>query len=80
MGYQGDKERVLSCTTSSFTGAYVALKPRMSWVAKWQRVASFVPGAYAVSIDAKMPDDIVELLQDNRIRLHSVLATTEKVD
>lgn len=80
MGYQSDRERVLACTTSSFTGSYVALKPTSSWVAKWQRVSRFVPGAYAVSIEAKMPDDIIELLEQNRIRIHAVLATSEKTD
>lgn len=40
--------------------------------------ATFVPGAYAVSIDAKMPNDIVEQLEENRIRMHTVLATAEK--
>ena len=76
MGYRGDRERVTACCTSSFTGTLVSLKPRVSWVAKWQRVSSFVPGAYAVSIDARMPDDIVEQLEENRHRLHNVLATS----
>lgn len=42
--------------------------------------ATFVPGAYAVSIDARMPDDIVEQLEENRRRLHTVLATAEKAE
>lgn len=43
-------------------------------------LATFVPGAYAVSIDAKMPIDIVEQLEENRLRMHSVLATAPKAD
>lgn len=42
--------------------------------------ATFVPGAYAISIDARMPDDIVEQLEENRMRMHSVLATADKPD
>ena len=78
MGYQMDRERVNACTTSAFVGAFVSIKPRTSWVAKWQRVSSFVPGAYAISIDARIPDDIVEQLEENRLRPHSVLATTKQ--
>lgn len=37
MQYEGDKERVGACTTNAFTGCYVMLKPKTSWVAKWQR-------------------------------------------
>jgi hypothetical protein len=35
---------------------------------------SFVPGAYAISIEAEMPDDIVEQLEENNARTHRVLA------
>ncbi|CAN8073306.1 unnamed protein product [Agarophyton chilense] len=80
MSLNGDKERISACTTSQFVGTYVVMNPSKSWVAKWQRVASFAPGAYAIHIDARMPNDIVEQLEENRIRMHSVLATTDKPD
>lgn len=38
MDYEGDRERVGDCTTNAFTGMYVLLKPKDSWVAKWQRM------------------------------------------
>lgn len=36
------------------------------------------PGAYAISIDADMPDDILEQLEENGIRKHRILATALK--
>jgi transcription elongation factor SPT4 len=40
MGYDDDRERVAACTTPAFTGCYVLIKPKESWVAKWQRVST----------------------------------------
>lgn len=36
------------------------------------------PGAYAISIDAEMPDDILDQLEENGIRRHRILATALK--
>lgn len=44
MNYDGDKERAGACTTNAFTGCFVLLKPKESWVAKWQRVRTFPAG------------------------------------
>ena len=43
-------------------------------------IATFVPGAYAIRIEAKMPEDIVEQLEENGIRIPAVLATSEAQD
>eukprot|EP00172_Hildenbrandia_rubra_P003157 Plantae.Rhodophyta-Hildenbrandia_rubra.ctg47033.p1 GENE.Plantae.Rhodophyta-Hildenbrandia_rubra.ctg47033~~Plantae.Rhodophyta-Hildenbrandia_rubra.ctg47033.p1 ORF type:complete len:148 (-),score=20.23 Plantae.Rhodophyta-Hildenbrandia_rubra.ctg47033:409-789(-) len=74
LGLAGDRERVLTCTTNSFIGIYVCMKPRSSWVGKWQRVVKFVPGSYAVALDAGMPGDVVEQLEDNGHVLPRILA------
>jgi Spt4/RpoE2 zinc finger len=37
MSYQSDRERVSACTTPAFVGCYITIKPKESWVAKWQR-------------------------------------------
>ena len=71
----GDRERVSTCTTGAIIGVYVCMKPRESWVAKWQRTVKFVPGTYAVALDATMPQDVVEELADNGHDLPIVLAT-----
>lgn len=42
MDYQGDRERVSACTTTAFVGLYVLIKPKESWVAKWQRVGTCI--------------------------------------
>lgn len=57
-----------SCSSQSFPSADFG----------FSLAASFVPGAYAIHIDARLPDDIVEQLEENGIRVYSVMATTEK--
>ena len=42
--------------------------------------ATLAPGAYAISVDAKMPEDIFEQLLENDLRPHRVLATAPKLD
>lgn len=42
MNFQDDRERVGACTTNSFTGCFALFKPKQSWVAKWQRVRTFL--------------------------------------
>lgn len=42
--------------------------------------ATMIPGAYAISIEAQMPEDIYEQLTENNLRPHRILATAEKAD
>jgi transcription elongation factor SPT4 len=44
------------------------MKPKESWVAKWQRIMSFVPGLYAVQVNGKVPEELLEDLQKQNIR------------
>lgn len=69
---------VLCCLSNlRHASSYVVMNPSRSWVAKWQRTSSFVPGAYAIKIDAKIPEETMELLVENNVRLHAVLATAD---
>jgi transcription elongation factor SPT4 len=52
----GSTDRVLECTTTAFQGFIVSLKPRESWVAKWQRISKLVPGTYAISVEGELED------------------------
>ncbi|KAF6004522.1 hypothetical protein CCYA_CCYA02G0596 [Cyanidiococcus yangmingshanensis] len=58
----GDRERVLTFTTTEFSGITALYKPKRSWVARWQRLSQLVPGCYAVGIHANVPDDVLEEL------------------
>ena len=47
MKQQDDEEKTNSCTTAFFEGQAAVMDPRDSWVAKWLRVDSYLPGVYA---------------------------------
>ena len=49
-------------TTQEFTGFCTMLKPRESWVAKWQRQAQLIAGVYALNLvhDGEEDDDYVD--------------------
>ncbi|KAI1477905.1 Spt4/RpoE2 zinc finger-domain-containing protein [Daldinia eschscholtzii] len=45
---KGSPEAIEACTSSQFEGTMACFQPRRSWVARWQRVDTFVPGTYAI--------------------------------
>jgi transcription elongation factor SPT4 len=42
--------------------------PSKSWVAKWQRVETYVPGMYAVQVVGQLPPDVLGRMEDNGVR------------
>lgn len=56
-------DRVLDCTSASFTGMVAMIAPTKSWVSKWQRADQAQPGLYALKVFGKLPDEIMEDLQ-----------------
>ena len=54
-------ERVHECTTAYFEGAVAVMEAQNSWVAKWQRIATFLPGMYALDVQGKLPDEMIDL-------------------
>ena len=36
-----------------------ACNPGDSWVCKWQRIANFKPGIYAISVSGRLPGNVV---------------------
>ncbi|ODQ55430.1 transcriptional elongation protein Spt4 [Saitoella complicata NRRL Y-17804] len=48
------------CTSTMFEGTIAMMKPRRSWVAKWQRNDGFVSGLYAVRVQGTLPEDIID--------------------
>ena len=55
LGLKGNRERVYECTSNNFEGMIGLMSPEESWVAKWQRIAHFVKGMYAVSVTGTLP-------------------------
>eukprot|EP00475_Leptophrys_vorax_P012288 TRINITY_DN1870_c0_g1_i1.p1 TRINITY_DN1870_c0_g1~~TRINITY_DN1870_c0_g1_i1.p1 ORF type:complete len:107 (-),score=28.77 TRINITY_DN1870_c0_g1_i1:40-360(-) len=45
-----DSERILQYTTPSFQGMIAMMDPRKSWVARFQRSSTYVPGVYAIQV------------------------------
>jgi len=47
---KGSSEAVQECTSQVFEGLITLADPTSSWVAKWQRLESYIPGVYAVKV------------------------------
>ena len=39
--------------------------PAQSWVAKWQRLSTYVPGVYAVKVQGTLPEEVIVVLEAN---------------
>ncbi|KAI1342111.1 transcription elongation factor spt-4 [Xylariaceae sp. FL0016] len=61
---RGAPEQIENCTSTVYEGIMSIADPKKSWVAKWQRIDSYVPGVYAVKVSGSLPDDIRTQLQD----------------
>ncbi|CDJ39587.1 transcription elongation factor SPT4, putative, partial [Eimeria tenella] len=54
----GDRSRVLSCTSPNFSGFVAVIKPQGSWVARHNKLTEGVPGCYAIKVLGDLPDSI----------------------
>ncbi|KAA8493557.1 Transcription elongation factor SPT4 [Porphyridium purpureum] len=72
---KGDEERVEEATTPAFLGVYALMNPKESWVSKYQNVRTFVPGCYAISMDAELPAYLEEVYRENGGRVKQIRAT-----
>ncbi|KAI1799386.1 transcription initiation Spt4 [Daldinia bambusicola] len=61
---KGSPEAIEACTSSQFEGTMSCFQPRRSWVARWQRVDTFVPGTYAIKVNGSLPEDIKVAMED----------------
>ncbi|MCJ1306961.1 Transcription elongation factor SPT4 [Agyrium rufum] len=64
----GHPDAVQECTSQVFEGVITLNKPKASWVAKWQRLDTYVPGIYAVKVVGKLPEETAAQLEDNGVR------------
>uniref|UniRef100_A0A8C3QP22 SPT4 homolog, DSIF elongation factor subunit n=51 Tax=Passeriformes TaxID=9126 RepID=A0A8C3QP22_9PASS len=68
---KGNREMVYDCTSSSFDGIIAMMSPEDSWVSKWQRISTFKPGVYAVSVTGRLPQGIVRELKSRGVAYKS---------
>lgn len=63
LGMKGDAENVLDTTSEIFKGVIAVIKPETSWVAKWQRNNTHVPGLYAMIVEGILPDEFINRIE-----------------
>jgi transcription elongation factor SPT4 len=60
----GSVDQIESCTSQVFEGLITLADPSKSWVAKWQRLDSYVPGVYATKVSGQLPDEVRASLEE----------------
>mmetsp|Transcript_19903 Transcript_19903/g.63338 ORF Transcript_19903/g.63338 Transcript_19903/m.63338 type:complete len:122 (+) Transcript_19903:79-444(+) len=65
LSMEGDRDRVLDCTTTSFDGMVSMMDPNSSWASKWLRLHKYKPGCYALSVNGDLPEDVVGWMEEN---------------
>ncbi|EDV22624.1 uncharacterized protein TRIADDRAFT_28457 [Trichoplax adhaerens] len=68
---KGDRQSVYECTSPNFSGMISLTDPKNSWVARWQGIDSFTRGCYAISVTGRLPQHVLEELQDANITYRS---------
>jgi transcription elongation factor SPT4 len=69
LGMQGHSgARADDRTSEVFEGLISLADPSTSWVAKWQRLDKYVKGVYAMKFNGKLPDRIVEMMEEADVR------------
>jgi transcription elongation factor SPT4 len=71
LNMKDDDDRVASCTTMYFEGNVALMEAQSSWVAKWQRIVTFVPGIYALEVTGRLPDDAIEACENGGYEIRS---------
>ena len=58
---ENDSSRVHTCTSAYFEGVIAMCQPNNSWVSRWQQIASFLPGMYAVQVVGELPQEDIDM-------------------
>lgn len=61
-------EAIQDCTSRLFEGLITMSRPKESWVAKWQRLDSYVPGVYAVKVIGMLPNEVLGMLEAEGVK------------
>jgi transcription elongation factor SPT4 len=65
---RGSPEVINEMTSQVFEGLISLHDPSTSWVAKWQRLSGYVPGTYATKVVGRLPEDVIQGLEDQGIK------------
>lgn len=68
IGLRNSPEAIADLTSAVFDGLVTVGDPSRSWVAKWQRLTTYIPGVYAVKVVGTLPDEVLQVLEDNGVR------------
>lgn len=61
---QANKAKNLhSVTSQTFKGVIGVIDPKRSWIAKWQRINTYVPGIYAMTVEGNLSDEFIERIE-----------------
>lgn len=55
---QNNGEKINQHTTSAFEGVVAMMQPEASWVARYQRLTTKVPGVYAIAVTGNDNDRV----------------------
>lgn len=61
LGLRGNNDAIQECTSQVFEGLITLNDPNTSWVARWQRLDSYVPGTYAVKVTGSVSAMLLSL-------------------
>ncbi|KTW25588.1 hypothetical protein T552_03449 [Pneumocystis carinii B80] len=62
------EDSVQECTSPIYEGVLAVMQPTESWVAKWQRINRFVGGVYAIRVQGRLPEEIIEQLDRRNVQ------------
>ncbi|KAI2621661.1 Spt4/RpoE2 zinc finger-domain-containing protein [Hypoxylon sp. NC1633] len=62
---KGSPEAIESCTSGVYEGTIAMIQPKTSWMSRWVRIDSFVPGVYALKVMGSLPEDVKQALEED---------------
>ena len=74
---ENNLNRVMECTSAYFEGMIALVNPQGSWVAKWQRIVTNIPGLYAIEVVGELPDDLKTFCRDEGLSFRSELQSSK---
>ncbi len=60
LNLRSNDELVAYCTSPVYEGTVAMMQTGDSWVAKWLRIDALAVGTYAVKVQGRLPEEVVE--------------------
>ncbi|KAF3930149.1 hypothetical protein ABW19_dt0208797 [Dactylella cylindrospora] len=67
LDYIQSQELAQECTSPIFEGCVCIDNPKESWIAKWLRLETYVPGVYATKVVGDLPEEALDNLSSDNI-------------